>query len=386
MATDAPTATPTATPTPSPTSTVTPAPTATPSPAPTATLPPTATPTPTHTTTPAPTATSAPVVRSPRVAIARASDYDPAVIHARLRDMLDGLGGLSDVIARGDRVAIKVNLTGGTAYAGPQGLSPMATYVTHPAVVRALGQLLRDAGARDLFIVEAVYQWASFTEWGCAAVAEDLGATLVDLNATAPYDDYAEVAVPGGSEVYGAFTLNRILTDVDVFVSVSKMKCHWTCGVTHTLKNLVGLVPAQFYRLEPHHGHRSAFHGPTEATAGYRVPRIIVELNRVRPIHLAVVDGVRTTEGGEGPWIQGLSPVAPGVLFAGKNAVATDAVATAAMGFEPTAAAMAAPFLRSDNHLALAHAAGLGPHRLEEIGVVGAAIDDVRYDFQACWG
>ena len=68
------------------------------------------------------------------------------------------------------------------------------------------------------------------------------------------------------------------------------------------------------------------------------MPRVVVDLNRVRPIHLALIDGIKTVEAGEGPWIKTMAPVAPGVLVAGKNPVATDAVAAAVMGFDPTAA------------------------------------------------
>jgi uncharacterized protein (DUF362 family) len=177
-----------------------------------------------------------------------------------------------------------------------------------------------------------------------------------------------------------------LLEETDVFMSVAKMKCHWTCGVTHAMKNLVGLVPARFYRLTTEHSHRSEFHGPDDATAGYRVPRIIVELNKARPIHFALIDGIMTTEAGEGPWIRAMAPVAPGVLVAGKNALATDAVATAIQGFDPTAPGKTAPFVRSDNHLNLAYEAGLGTHRLDEIEVVGASIDEVRYPFKPCTG
>ena len=320
-----------------------------------------------------------------QVAIGSANTYEPGGIESTLRDMLDGIGGLSDIIGSGDRVAIKVNLTGGLGNNVP-GYTPMDTFVTHPETVRALGALVRDAGAREVLIVESVYQWGSYTEWGFEEAAEAVDATLIDLNATDPYDDYMDVAVPGGVEIYETYIMNRILHDVDAFISLAKMKCHWTCGVTHAMKNLVGLVPARFYQLTAEHSHRSAFHGPSEETAGYRVPRIITELNRIRPIDLAVVDGIKTTEAGEGPWIGMMAPVQPGVIFAGKDAVATDAVATAAQGFDPTAAGMTMPFVRSDNHLALAHQAGLGTHRLGEIGVVGPSIADVRYDFKPCVG
>jgi uncharacterized protein (DUF362 family) len=314
------------------------------------------------------------------VAIADVASYDRKLIRERVRDVLDRIGGLEDLVGAGDRVAIKVNLTGGTAVKPLPGLSPMESYVTHPEVVRALGELLRDAGARELYIVEAVYEWASYVQWGYEQVAEDLDAKLIDLNDTRPYDDFA--ATPVGDEwfVYKEFTFNRLLEEVDVFVSVPKMKCHWSCGVTHSLKNLIGLVPARFYRLSERHNHRSGFHG-TAQEMGTRLPRVIVDLNRARPVHLSLIDGVMTTEGGEGPWINTIAPIQPGVLIAGKDPVAADAVATAAMAFDPTDTRSHGPFLQSDNHLNIAHELGLGTNRLDEIEVVGHSIQDVRVEF-----
>jgi len=341
----------------------------------------------TETMTPVATAAAESVLSmgaSSQVAIATVKDYDRKRIYNAVRDILDDLGGLGDVVRPGDRVALKVNLTGGLGNNGPAGLSPMESFVTHPEVVRALGSLVRDAGAKEVLIVEAVYQWGSYVEWGYEEIAKDIDATLIDLNAPDPYADFVNVKVPGGGEMYQDYIFNPILQDVDAFMSVSKMKCHWVAGVTHTLKNLFGLVPARFYRLSEQDSCRSEFHGPSDKTAGQRVPRIIVELNQARPIDFALVDGVLTTEGGEGPWIQTFGPIAPGVLFAGKDPVATDAVATAAQGFDPTAPGLTEPFVRGENHLNLAAAAGLGTNRLDEIDVLGAAIEDVVTKFRPC--
>jgi uncharacterized protein (DUF362 family) len=113
------------------------------------------------------------------------------------------------------------------------------------------------------------------------------------------------------------------------------------------------------------------------------VPRVIVDLNRARRIDFALIDGVRTSEGGEGPWIDGWTPLDAGALVAGKNPVATDAVAAAVMGFDPTAESRAeTPFLFCENHLRLASQAGLGPYHLDEIEIVGAALEDVRREFR----
>jgi uncharacterized protein (DUF362 family) len=336
------------------------------------TIPPTSMPTIAPTILPSPPSLS-------KVAIAQARSYDRTLVRQQVQAVLDGLGGLGDVVSSGDRVAIKVNLTSGTHFEPPAGLSATESYLTHPEVVRALGELLRDAGARELFIVEAVYDRESYPLYGYEAMAKALDATLIDLNDPHPYSDFASTPVGEGWFIYENFVLNRILEEVDAFVSVAKMKCHFNCGVTHSMKNLIGLVPASHYRLSEDHWWRSALHGTGNETKN-RLPRVILDLNRARPIHLALIDGIKTAEGGEVPR-GSFNPVEPGVLIAGKNPVATDAVATAAMGFDPTVEPPAAPFLRSDNYLNLAQSLGLGTNRLKEIEVVGASIDDVRYQF-----
>jgi uncharacterized protein (DUF362 family) len=390
--TEQPSATPTSKPiagplptdTPIPTSTPTTTPPITPIDTPTSIQTVTFTSTPTTVPTIAPTNTSTPTLPPPsraKVAVAQANSYERNLVRQQVQAMLDGLGGLDDVISPGDRVGIKVNLTGGAGW-GSMPVPATESYMTHPEVVRALGELLRDAGAGELLILEGVYQWEAFPDY--MEIAGALDATLINLNTPAPYPDFAVTPVGEDWFIYENFFFNHILEEVDFFVSVAKMKCHWWCGVTHSIKNLVGLVPLEFYRLAPDHTHRSALHGSDDEIKA-RLPRVIMDLYQARPIHLALIDGIKTVEAGEGPWIETMSPVEAGVLFAGKDPVATDAAATAAMAFDPTADFPVTPFLRADNHLNLAHVLGLGTNRLAEIEVVGASIDEVQYAFQPCW-
>jgi uncharacterized protein (DUF362 family) len=329
------------------------------------------------------TATDAARAAAPaaRVATAQATSYDRKVVRRQVRALIDNIGGLDDLIHHRPRVAIKVNLTGGTNSRPLPGVPPIESFVTHPEVVRALGEALREAGTRELFIVESVYERASYSQWGYDEVAQALDATLIDLNNPHPYGAFATVPVGQDWLIYDHFVLHRLLREIDTFISVAKLKCHWIAGVTLSMKNLIGLAPLQHYRLAAHDTYRSAFHGAEDET-GVRLPRIIIDLNRVRPINMALLDGIKTVEGGEGPWIESMAPVAPGVLIAGKNPVATDAVATAVMGFDPRGSYPASPFLHGDNHLNLAADAKLGTNRLEAIEVVGARIDDVRQRFR----
>jgi len=369
--------------TPVPMATVTPMPTLAAVPSPTEE--PIVAPTRAPTRTPLPTSTAQATVSvgNPvtQVAIGYANDYTPRRIYEQVRDLLDGIGGVGDVVSAGDRVAIKTNLTGGLHFEPPEGFLATESYLTHPEVVRALCQLLRDAGAREIFIVEAVFDDESYKAFGYEQVAEDVEAALIDLNRPDPYDDLGSVSVGDGWQIYSEFTFHHILQEVDAFVSVAKVKCHYNAGVTHAMKNLVGLVPARNYALEASHWWRSALHGHSEEETKSRLPRVILDLNRARPIDLALLDGVMTGEGGEAPR-GSFNPVSPGVLLAGKDAVATDAVATAVMGFDPTVEPPNAPFLRSDNYLNMATQSGMGTNRLEEIEVVGLSVEDVIYPFK----
>jgi uncharacterized protein (DUF362 family) len=110
----------------------------------------------------------------------------------------------------------------------------------------------------------------------------------------------------------------------------------------------------------------------------------VVDLVAARPIHLQVIDGIRTIAGGEGPWGPiAKTPVAPRVLIAGTNPVATDAIAMAVMGYDPMADRGAPPFETADSMLRLAEEAGLGTRDPNRIEVAGVSTKDARFDFAA---
>jgi len=314
------------------------------------------------------------------VAVGRTSTYEPHLLRREMERMLQSIGGVNDMVTLGARVGIKPNLTGVPRW--DETGKPLDTelFVTHPAVVNALGEALLDRGAGKLVIMDGIADETSFDTWGYTAIAKSLGAQLLNLCKPDPYKDFQSFPVGPGACVYDQFYLNPILNELDVFISIGKMKCHSTTGVTLSLKNLIGIAPLSRYRRKEHHTYRTAFHESVALDA--RLARIIIDLNRARPIHLAIIDGIMTADGGEGPWAGELSQIRPGVLIAGKDPVAADAVGTAVMGFDPNAPAGKLPFVRSDNHLALAHKCGLGTNVLDEIEIVGPRIQDVIYKFK----
>ncbi len=70
------------------------------------------------------------------------------------------------------------------------------------------------------------------------------------------------------------------------------------------------------------------------------------------------------------------------MLVAGLNPVTTDSVAMAVMGFDPMADRGTPPFEDCDSFLRFAGELGLGTRDLQGIEVLGASIDEARFDFR----
>ena len=111
-----------------------------------------------------------------------------------------------------------------------------------------------------------------------------------------------------------------------------------------------------------------------------RVPRVTADLFAARPPDLCLVDGIETNRGGEGPWIRGTQPITPHLLFAGRNGVCTDAVCTAAMGYNPAAHPGQFPFM-GENHLKLLAEKKIGTIELDKIDVRGLALNEAVHPF-----
>lgn len=355
-------------------------PTAVPEPVPTTTPVPTATVLPSSTPSPQPSISPTPDDPRTKVAVRRVNEYDPKLLRASLEQMFTDLGGLDKVVRPGARVGIKPNLTGGTWWDGNYSQPATELFVTHPAVVAVLAELLRDAGASEIYFMDGLGDETIFDVWGYTEAAKPTSAKLIDLCKPDPEPDFQAMTTGPNGKVFESFHLHPILGELDTFISVAKMKVHSVGGVTLGLKNLFGIAPISVYRRSESENNRSLFHEGTEWDP--RLANIIVDLNLARPVHLTIIDGINTVEGGAGPWDTNLRSITPGMLVAGFDTVAADAVGTMLMGFNPEAVGGETPFLHSDNHLALANAAGLGTHHPEAIRVMGTAVEEGRLFFQ----
>jgi len=345
------------------------------------------------------------------VAVARCRRYGIEVAHV-LAKLFDQLGGLGRLVT-GKTVAIKLNLTGSPSYRMGHRPLGMAQWV-HQDVIAATITLLAKAGARRIRLLESPWSTAEpLEEYMLAAnwdpqvlAAAGSRVEFENTNYLGRHKEYARFPVPGGGWIYPAYDLSPAYRDCDVFVSLAKLKEHATTGVTLTLKNCFGNAPCTIYgdgapEDEPsrfprggrtifHRGHRQPPKScPQEIDPrspredGYRVPRIVAELVAARPIDLAIIDGIESMAGGEGPWIRGVRPISPGLLIAGTNPVSTDAVAMALMGFDPMAERGTPPFERCDNTLRLAEELGVGTRDLRRIEVRGASIAEAACRFRS---
>jgi uncharacterized protein (DUF362 family) len=356
--------------------------------------------------TPSPTPTAPPSSGSGVVALTGARSYG-AEAAAAIRQALDLLGGVGS-LARGKTVTVKVNLTGWPIQP-IAGRPPGETYVTHGDTALALAQILAESGARRIRFVESqgvalpLEDVVAAAGWDVRALLAVAGVELENTRNLGYGSQYARLAVPDGGRMFSHFDVNHSYADTDVLVSLCKMKEHATAaGITLSMKNLFGITPNSLYGSggtgEGNLGYRGPIHGKAEGwvrllpgekagfeneVVGVRVPRTIVDENLARPVHLAIVDGIRTVRGGEGWWNAGVSPIEPGVIVAGFNALSTDAVATAVMGFDARAAHYTAPFETRENHFLLAEQAGLGTADVSRIEVRGLRIADVRTPFRS---
>lgn len=341
------------------------------------------------------------------VAIARCRTFERAQIEQSLRTMFDQIGGLGPLV-KNKTVAIKLNLTGQPAKFP---IDPLLPYRTHPDTVLATAHLIARAGARRIRILETFFPagqdmalWARYqldidamNNVGCKVEwenAQNLGQGK----------QYVRTKVPGEAYMFPAYDLNHSWTDCDTYVSMSKLKNHWIAGVTLSLKNNFGITPCALYggdcgpngnenpRQErapvchngttlPPAGVERELHPDTPRDPGYRVPRIVADLVRVRPIDLAIVDGIESIRGGEGAWNAGVQLIQPGVMLAGRNPVCLDAVSMAVMGYDPKSDRGTKPFVRGDSTLKLCEAVGVGTTDLNRIEVAGLSIREALHDY-----
>ncbi|MDI6774444.1 MAG: DUF362 domain-containing protein [Verrucomicrobiota bacterium] len=231
--------------------------------------------------------------------------------------LLAPLGGMAAFVRPGQSVLVKPNML--------TDRTPDQAVTTHPAVVRAVLRLAREAGGRprvadspaNVVKIEQVWEKTGF-----AALCAEEGVELVNL----------EKAGSKRFEVDGfAFQIARPALEADVLINCPKVKTHTLTILTGAVKNLCGTAPGflktNFHKLYP----RLAEFG-----------RLLAAIYKTVPPALSVADGVWGMEG-EGP--AGGGPIRLGFLAAFADAVALDLVLCDLLRVPRRAAPYLRPFL-----------------------------------------
>lgn len=245
------------------------------------------------------------------VSIVRCSDYSN--VKSSIKEALTLIGGLESIITPGKRVLLKPNVL---AIRPPED-----AVTTHPAVVSAMCELVKEAGGIPVIgdgsgvVRPDVSTTEAFRASGIESVASACGAELINFEISG----YTEVSVPAARQFPRLYIAKAVL-EADVVISLPKLKTHELTLYTGALKNFFGAVP---------HKIRKQAHALEDRD---RFGEAIVDIYSVVKPHLAVMDGVIGMEG-NGP--ANGTPVHSGVIMASYDCVALDMVASELIGIDP---------------------------------------------------
>jgi len=268
------------------------------------------------------------------VSLAVCNDYTHDRVLAAMREVLAPLGGMGSFVKSGQRVALKPNIL--------MGASPESCITTHPAVMSATAELVRETGAHPFIVdspgsgipnsISSVRQ--AYRKCGFA----DLG---IPLNENL---EYVFISAPQ-ARITKRIEILKALLDADVIINMPKVKTHGFMVLTCAVKNMFGAIPGLLKV-----GYHSKLSTP-ERFGGM----LLDILEVVRPT-LNIIDGVQGMEG-DGP--SGGQIKSLGVLAAAPDAIIADFVICHLIGFDTGMIP----------YMAMAQKEGLCPRDISEVQI-----------------
>lgn len=233
---------------------------------------------------------------------------------------------------------------------------------THPDALRTLGAELKKAGARTLTLAErsGMGDTAAVLEAMQAnSVAADLGMTVVIMDDLGS-DGFVGYE-PENSHWKKGFLLARPFVEADKVVQTCCLKTHQYGGhFTLSLKNAVGAVA----KYDPSSGYNYM----RELHSSSRQRSLIAEISQVYRNDLIVMDGMKAFVTG-GPHVG--KEVTPGVIVAGTDPVAVDAVGVAILRMFGTTPEVAQGTIFEQEQIRRAVEIGVGVKSAAQIELIG---------------
>ena len=278
------------------------------------------------------------------VCLVPCATYEAEVCRAALEELIEKAGGL-DWVRPGMRIGIKANLVAAMA--------PDTAATTHPALLKALSELIRERGAVPVIgdspggLYNSVFLHRVYAVSGVDRIGAELNRDFSTREITLPEAKICKTA-----------TVTGWLQDCDAIINFCKLKSHGMMGLSAAAKNLFGTVPGT---MKPEYHFR--FPDPMDFA------NMLIDLDEYWKPRLHLVDAVVAMEG-NGPTAG--TPKAVGCLLAGENPHAIDLLCAKLIGLDPgTVPTLIASEQRE-----------LRPARLEDLQIDGPWQDFVTEDFE----
>jgi uncharacterized protein (DUF362 family)/NAD-dependent dihydropyrimidine dehydrogenase PreA subunit len=279
-----------------------------------------------------------------KVALLHCDRYEVNTLHRTLLHGFDLLGGLARFVTGEERVLLKPNILAGCP--------PEQAVTTHPALLEAMIQILREAGARVSYGDSSGISkpLPAARDSGLAAVAGRYGVEMGD------FEHGRQVLLTHGSrsgESRRRVPMAQAVLEADALFNLPKMKTHQLTRLTGAVKNLFGCVPGL---------SKPALHVSCPEAVDFS--RLLTHLHlRIRP-RIHILDGILAMEG-NGP--RNGEPRSMNVIIMSKDPVAADAVFARLIDLNP----------RFVPTCITGYEAGIGTYRTEEIEIAGDAVGDM---------
>lgn len=267
-----------------------------------------------------------------KVAIVKCRDYDINEVQKAVNRAFDLLGGIGAFIKKGERVLVKPNILSARL--------PEDGVCTHLEVIRAVVRLIRDCGA-VAFIGDnpggSMSPLTAYEGAGLKALASEEGVELKEAK---------------GIKMVNDIPIATYIFECDKIINLPKMKTHSLMGLTGAVKNMYGACAGL---------HKSELHKKYPSPGEFA--KVLVDIFEITKPRLALMDGIVSMDQG-GPASGRLRNT--GILIAGADSVAIDAVFAGLIGIKPL------DILYTKE----AYKRKLGEANLENIEVLGESIKD----------
>jgi uncharacterized protein (DUF362 family)/NAD-dependent dihydropyrimidine dehydrogenase PreA subunit len=278
------------------------------------------------------------------VSISKCSSYELEEVQRAVFKCINALGGVSSIITPGDRVLIKPNML--------QAKSPEDAITTHPVLVEAVVNMVKDAGAIPMIGdspggpargMESFWNVTGFFD-----VSERTSAELVNFEKTGSYQ-----RTRNGYD----YRIAKRVVDSDIIINLPKIKTHGLTIFTCAVKNMYGVVPGLI---------KTEYH--KRAPNPSKFAEHVVDIYALSKPHLNIIDGVVGMDG-TGP--SAGNPKKMGMILASKDGVAVDVLLCDILGKDPVKVPI--------NRIAIEQ--GLGEGDLNKIEVIGdlLTVDDFKW-------